>query len=147
MAKRTHPLDIENVGGDTYSLMSKGHHDPDEFMRQARADGYDWPLGAPKHIWLRCVPPPEGYVSWYVEAAEGARGAFPATQCWEAYGDEIYRAPAQEPGEQKGGAAPLTRCAAGRDGECGHAQCPQLRDGEPAKSSRHCPLDNNHTED
>lgn len=43
--------------------------------------------------------------------------------------------------EQKGGAASLTRCAAGRDGECGHAQCPQLRDGEPAKSGRHCPFD------
>lgn len=45
------------------------------------------------------------------------------------------------------GAAPaqvaqaLTRCAAGRDGECGHAQCPQLRDGEPAATGRHCPLD------
>lgn len=37
--------------------------------------------------------------------------------------------------------APLTRCAAGRDGECGHAQCPQLRDGEPRASGRHCPLD------
>ena len=35
----------------------------------------------------------------------------------------------------------LTRCAAGRDGDCTHAQCPQLRDGEPHKSSRHCPLD------
>lgn len=40
----------------------------------------------------------------------------------------------------------LTRCAAGRDGECGHAQCPQLRDGEPAKSGRHCPLDNEGSE-
>ena len=35
----------------------------------------------------------------------------------------------------------LTRCAAGRDGECGHMACPQLRDKEPAKSGRHCPLD------
>jgi hypothetical protein len=42
---------------------------------------------------------------------------------------------------------PLTRCAAGRDGECGHAQCPQLRDSEPAKSSRHCPLDNHNNEE
>jgi hypothetical protein len=33
------------------------------------------------------------------------------------------------------------RCAAGSDGECSHSQCPQLRDGEPAKSGRHCPLD------
>jgi hypothetical protein len=37
---------------------------------------------------------------------------------------------------------PLTHCAADSDGECAHAQCPQLRDGEPAKSGRHCPLDN-----
>lgn len=42
---------------------------------------------------------------------------------------------------------PLTRCAAGRDGECAHAQCPQLRDGEPAKTGRHCPLDNDSNED
>jgi hypothetical protein len=39
-------------------------------------------------------------------------------------------------------AKPLTRCAASRDGECAHAQCPQLRDGEPAKTGRHCPIDN-----
>jgi hypothetical protein len=38
-------------------------------------------------------------------------------------------------------ATPLTRCAAGRDGDCNHPQCPQARDGEPHKSQRHCPLD------
>ena len=37
---------------------------------------------------------------------------------------------------------PLTRCAASRDGECFHAQCPQTKDGEPVKSGRHCPIDN-----
>lgn len=35
----------------------------------------------------------------------------------------------------------LTRCAAASDGECFHSQCPQLKDGEPAKSGRHCPID------
>lgn len=35
----------------------------------------------------------------------------------------------------------LQRCAAGRDGDCIHEQCPQLADGEPRKSGRHCPLD------
>jgi len=35
----------------------------------------------------------------------------------------------------------LKRCAADRDGDCVHAECPQLRDGEPKKSGRHCPLD------
>ncbi len=33
------------------------------------------------------------------------------------------------------------RCHANRDGECVHERCPQLRDNEPHKSGRHCPLD------
>lgn len=33
------------------------------------------------------------------------------------------------------------RCAADRDGDCSSAACPQLRDGEPHASGRHCPLD------
>ena len=33
------------------------------------------------------------------------------------------------------------RCHSSRDGECNDARCPQLRDGEPQKSGRHCPLD------
>jgi hypothetical protein len=31
-------------------------------------------------------------------------------------------------------------CHAGRDGECNHEGCPQLRDCEPARSGRSCPL-------
>jgi hypothetical protein len=34
------------------------------------------------------------------------------------------------------------RCHASRgDGECSWSSCPQLRDDEPAKTDRHCPLD------
>jgi hypothetical protein len=33
------------------------------------------------------------------------------------------------------------RCAANNDGDCDHRDCPQLRDGEPVKSGRHCPFD------
>lgn len=33
------------------------------------------------------------------------------------------------------------RCRGARDGECIWEHCPQLRDGEPEKSGRHCPLD------
>lgn len=34
------------------------------------------------------------------------------------------------------------RCHAARsDGECHWKDCPQIRDGEPDKSDRHCPLD------
>lgn len=35
---------------------------------------------------------------------------------------------------------PLTHCAADKDGECNHPDCPQLRDNEPYKSGRSCPL-------
>lgn len=35
---------------------------------------------------------------------------------------------------------PLTQCAAARDGECQHKNCPQARDGEPKTSGRSCPL-------
>lgn len=38
----------------------------------------------------------------------------------------------------------LKRCAADRDGDCLASECPQVRDGEPAKTGRHCPLDNRH---
>ena len=43
-------------------------------------------------------------------------------------------------------AKPENYCHAGRDGECEWHDCPQLRDGEPARSGRHCPLDDNEVE-
>lgn len=42
---------------------------------------------------------------------------------------------------------PLTRCASDQDGDCTHAQCPQLRDGEPKATGRSCPLYNWDRED
>ena len=33
-----------------------------------------------------------------------------------------------------------TKCRSGSDGECFWEQCPQLRDGEPERSGRDCPL-------
>lgn len=47
----------------------------------------------------------------------------------------------QPGGRVKRPTPPPIRCAASRDGDCCHAQCPQLRDGEPAKTGQHCPLD------
>ena len=34
-----------------------------------------------------------------------------------------------------------TYCHADRDGGCCWGKCPQVRDGEPYKTGRHCPLD------
>ena len=36
----------------------------------------------------------------------------------------------------------ITRCQADGDDYCDWPGCPQLRDDEPRKSGRHCPLDN-----
>lgn len=35
---------------------------------------------------------------------------------------------------------PLKTCACDDDGCCDHPQCPQLRDNEPDKTGRSCPL-------
>ena len=32
-------------------------------------------------------------------------------------------------------------CHAGSDGDCAWEMCPQIRDGEPVATGRHCPLD------
>lgn len=38
-------------------------------------------------------------------------------------------------------------CHADRDGDCSWQHCPQLRDDEPNKSGRHCPIDNREDSD
>jgi len=89
-----YPLEIMNVGEDTYILMSKGHHDPHEFMRVVREEGYEWPLGMPEHEWTKTVPAPKnsGYTCMYISAKQGDRGAFPTTYVREAYGEDRYEA-------------------------------------------------------
>lgn len=92
MAKQ-YPLEVESVGGDTYIVMSKGHHDIHEFMRKVREDGYDWPLGMPEHVWIKATPDQTGKsICIYNVVKEGTRGAFPATYSWESYGEELYKA-------------------------------------------------------
>ena len=51
MSKGTYSLEIENVGQDTYIVMSSGHHDMHDVMTH-RAGGYDWSLGVPEHCWM-----------------------------------------------------------------------------------------------
>lgn len=98
MAK-VYPLEIESCGADTYILRSKGHHEPDEFMRAVRAKGYDWPMGYPRHGWSKTVPVPSGHTeefgfcdSIYAVVPKGTRGAYPVTECQEAAGDRLYEA-------------------------------------------------------
>ena len=90
---RPHPLDIENTSKDGYSVMSKGHHDPHEFMRAVRNAGYTWSLGMPVHKWVLAVPTKlDDRSCVYVFTEPHARGAFPATYAWEAHGEDRYEA-------------------------------------------------------
>lgn len=88
---KKYPLEIENWGEDTYIVGSRGHHDKEQFMLAVRSAGYDWPMGNPTHEWLKAVPNSAGTV--FAQATPETRGAFPATVSYEAYGDELYRAP------------------------------------------------------
>jgi hypothetical protein len=86
-----YPLDIENVGNDTYIVMSKGHHDIHDFMKAVREAGYNWPLGNPQHVWIKATPDRTGESRALCNiVTKEVRGAFPATYSWEAYGDEQY---------------------------------------------------------
>jgi hypothetical protein len=83
---QTYPLDPQSVGDDTYIVMSKGHHEPGAFMRAVREAGYDWPLGAPKHTWVKATPCRCGeHTCHYTLLDKPMRGAFPATYAWEGY--------------------------------------------------------------
>lgn len=89
--KKIYPLEIENIGDNTYILMSRGHHDVHEFMKAVRKDDCDWCLGMPTHLWFRAVPTRlAGWSCKYHVAKEGERGAFPVTHCQEAYGEDTY---------------------------------------------------------
>lgn len=88
-----YPLEIENVGDDTYIVMSRGHHDIHAFMAAVREAGYEWPLGVPTHHWVKATPCRCGqHTKHYALLDEPVRGAFPATYAHEAYHGDRYEA-------------------------------------------------------
>lgn len=81
-----------------------------------------------------------GDCDWHITTAEGE-----AFQC--AHGVRRGQPCAECPGTLSGlklsrlGKYTEERCHAASDGECFWEHCPQLLDGEPRKSGRHCPID------
>lgn len=73
---------------------------------------------------------------WCFDCADLA-GDLPATRTSPAPADDEGTGTGAAPSEGHSEA----RCHADRDGDCNWSQCPQLRDGEPVASGRHCPLD------
>lgn len=84
-------IEIKSVGEDVYILRARGHHDPHEFMRQVRAEGYTWPLGMPVHTYARTIPTSRiGWDCAYALCDGPARGAYPVTYVQEAWGADSY---------------------------------------------------------
>lgn len=86
-----YPLQVESIGSDTYIVISRGHHDIHAFMAAVRED-YAWPLGVPRHIWMKTRPAPSGsgYGCFFDVVPEGTRGAWPATHAQEAWNVDRY---------------------------------------------------------
>lgn len=96
---KKYPLELVNVGEDTYCLMSKGHHDKAAFMAKVAEEYPGWPMGEPEHTWHRMMPDPsEEFAALYYPAEPGSRGAFPATWTTEDYANPYAKKPAH-PGE------------------------------------------------
>ena len=90
MTSKKYNLEVENVGSDSYIVMSKGHHDEHVFMKEVRKCGYRWPLGMPKHVFIKVTPDNvEGGVNYNI-VDKSVKGSFPATYSWEAFGSESY---------------------------------------------------------
>jgi hypothetical protein len=88
---KNYPLSLENIGGDVYTLMSRGHHSAFQFMNEVRQSYEDWPMGHPEWVYLKAVPTrKDGYKCLYVEVPAGTKGCFPATVTTEASGEELY---------------------------------------------------------
>ncbi len=81
---RRYPLEVQCLHtDDTRTLMTKGHHDADEFLR-ACAEWNGGPLvrwgGKVRHGWGRTVPDSTGeYKFLMLPAKPHARGAYPVT--------------------------------------------------------------------
>lgn len=114
-----------------------------------------WHAGSPRHVgWWYCkrsddtkaaivawrwwdgmtwsIPATDAYTASRAAACAGQRAYPHACRIeWSNYYPSDARVPRHNP----------NICHAGRDGECRSYACLQLRDGEPLKTGRHCPLD------
>lgn len=87
---RQYPLEVMSVGEDTYIVMSRGHHDLQEFMREAVKRYPAWKLGGPVQVWCKTTPILGHLGVRYNFVPPGTRGAWPATYCHE-HGDDWKR--------------------------------------------------------
>lgn len=86
MTAKNYPLILENWGEDEYLIISRGHHDLEEFRKEVNKDYEE--LGNffedAYHTYFKATPR-DGYVAWYTQCTKETRGAFPATVAQEGY--------------------------------------------------------------
>lgn len=75
----------------------------------------------------------------YPTGLEGIPDALLAKVCAEA--EHALDKPLEHDWQRRVRLSRVNFCHGAKDGECSWKYCPQLRDGEPEASSRHCPLD------
>lgn len=77
---KNYELNLENIGTDVYTLMSRGHHNFDEFMELVNKEFPSWKLKNPVHLYFKNV------FGRFIECDKLVKGSFPAT-----YVDECLR--------------------------------------------------------
>ena len=81
-----------------------------------------------------------GWMVWYGESQDDEGSVlFAASNFKERLIGEGIQPWAPEARQQ--GPEAEVQCHAQQDGDCSWRDCPQVRDGEPNSSGRHCPLD------
>lgn len=84
-----HPLKLENWGDDSYLVMSRGHHDLDEFKRQVHKEYEHFGdfFQSAYHGYFKATP--HDFGTNYSPVGPSVRGAFPATVAQEGWSAEF----------------------------------------------------------
>lgn len=132
-AERPHILDYdgEEHSGYVWPRTKEG-----AAVETLESKGYTWHGG---ELWKPPLGKAPAYITGEQTRSELLQRAEKLADDAEALAERVSRGDTPRPY--------LTGCAAGRDGECSDPRCPQLRDNEPGRSGRHCPLDAGEDED
>lgn len=98
MSNKEYPLELENWGDQQYLVISRGHHDLDEFKKAVNKEYSSWGnfFEVAYHTYYKATPK-DGCRAWYTPCSKGIRGAFPATVAQEGWTQEATDQMNKEP--------------------------------------------------
>ncbi|WP_445403658.1 hypothetical protein [Acinetobacter vivianii] len=88
MSNKSYPLELENWGGDEYMVITRGHHDLDEFKKLVNEEYTSWGdfFEVAYHSYFKATPSNSPYSRcWYSPCSKNTRGSFPATVAQEGW--------------------------------------------------------------